>query len=464
MTEALFPPAAAAARHDLVVVDTAPTGHTLRLLALPGLALEWVRALLTTLLKYRQVLGLGALAKDVVELSRGLRQLQALLTDPRQARVVVVTRPAALPRLETLRLLRRLESLGLTVSALVVNALAPPGVEGGARPDRGARSAASCHATPATAGAASPRTARRAAAARGLGAPRLGADLDPGRLVTRARRQASPQPRRRTAPRPSATYVYCVTRSARRPALGKVPAGLPDTGRPRALAVGQGLWLIVADAPLPRYGETELARIVRDLDAVSRCAVAHSAVVAHCARRAPVLPLRLLTLFSSDERALARVRGRRARHHAAARPRGGPGGVGRPGAARAPEAGPRPGARGRPRGRRRPPVSALAPASSSSVAGRARRRAVSPRGAKAAAARALSRARRACRRGPPAPARVGGRPARADPRRGLPRARGARRAASGRPCGPRRAQAAGQRPPVRLTGPWPPYSFVAGRL
>ena len=130
VTEALFPPAAAAARHDLVVVDTAPTGHTLRLLALPGLALEWVRALLATLLKYRQVLGLGALAKDLLELSRGLRQLQALLTDPRQARVVVVTRPAALPRLETVRLLRRLEALGLTVSALVVNALAPPGVHG----------------------------------------------------------------------------------------------------------------------------------------------------------------------------------------------------------------------------------------------------------------------------------------------------------------------------------------------
>jgi arsenite/tail-anchored protein-transporting ATPase len=130
VTEALFPPASAAAPHDLVVVDTAPTGHTLRLLALPGLALEWVRALLTTLLKYRQVLGLGALAEDLVELSRGLRQLQALLADPRQARVVVVTRPAALPRLETLRLLRRLESLRLTVSALVVNALAPPGVDG----------------------------------------------------------------------------------------------------------------------------------------------------------------------------------------------------------------------------------------------------------------------------------------------------------------------------------------------
>ena len=128
VTEALFPPGAAAPRHDLVVVDTAPTGHTLRLLALPGVALEWVRALLATLLKYRQILGLGVLASDLVVLSRGLRQLRTLLADPRQARVVVVTRAAALPRQETIRLLRHLDTLGLTVSALVVNALTPSGV------------------------------------------------------------------------------------------------------------------------------------------------------------------------------------------------------------------------------------------------------------------------------------------------------------------------------------------------
>jgi arsenite-transporting ATPase len=126
VTEALFPPGAAPPRHDLLVVDTAPTGHTLRLLALPGLALEWVRALLATLLKYRQVLALGALATDLVELSRGLRQLERLLGDARRARAVVVTRAAALPRLETIRLLGRLDRLGLTVSAVVVNALTPP--------------------------------------------------------------------------------------------------------------------------------------------------------------------------------------------------------------------------------------------------------------------------------------------------------------------------------------------------
>src|SRR5207248_1333641 len=43
---------------DVVVVDTAPTGHALRLLELPGKALGWIHALLEILLKYRRVIGL----------------------------------------------------------------------------------------------------------------------------------------------------------------------------------------------------------------------------------------------------------------------------------------------------------------------------------------------------------------------------------------------------------------------
>jgi hypothetical protein len=100
-------------------------------------------------------------------------------------------------------------------------------------------------------------------------------------------------------------------RSVGAPDFRAAPAGLPGAGRPRALPAGGGLWVVVADAPLSRYGEAALARLVRDLDAVSRCAVAHSAVIAHCARRSPALPLRLLTLFSSDARVLGEVRRRR---------------------------------------------------------------------------------------------------------------------------------------------------------
>jgi arsenite/tail-anchored protein-transporting ATPase len=113
--------------YDLVVVDTAPTGHALRLLAMPAGALEWVHALLAILLKYRAVLGLGDLASDLLEVARELRELSAVLRDATRTRVVAVSRPSALPRLETLRLLKGLRQLGISVGGLVVNAVTPPG-------------------------------------------------------------------------------------------------------------------------------------------------------------------------------------------------------------------------------------------------------------------------------------------------------------------------------------------------
>jgi arsenite-transporting ATPase len=126
MLDLLAPPAGRPTAYDVVVLDLAPTGHALRLLAMPEAALEWVRALLAVLLKYRAVVGLGDLAADLVETARGLRTLGALLRDPRRTRAVVVTRPAELPRLETARLLQGLRRLEIRLAALIVNAVTAP--------------------------------------------------------------------------------------------------------------------------------------------------------------------------------------------------------------------------------------------------------------------------------------------------------------------------------------------------
>ena len=121
---------------DAVVVDTAPTGHTLRLLRMPATALEWVRALLAIALKYRAVIGLGDFAAELVEVSRDLRRLDEVLRDAALTRFVPVTRPAELPRRETTRLLKALGPLGIAAPALVVNAVTPDA--------RGGRTCADC--------------------------------------------------------------------------------------------------------------------------------------------------------------------------------------------------------------------------------------------------------------------------------------------------------------------------------
>src|SRR2546426_628993 len=114
-------------RYPVVVADTAPTGHALRLLELVGKAREWVQVLLQIQLKYRRVTGLGELARDLTGTARELRELQQLLVDPGRARFVAVTRAAALPRQETARLLSALRRLRIATPALLVNALIPPG-------------------------------------------------------------------------------------------------------------------------------------------------------------------------------------------------------------------------------------------------------------------------------------------------------------------------------------------------
>ncbi|HZV02806.1 MAG TPA: ArsA family ATPase [Planctomycetota bacterium] len=124
VVEALLPEAGPPS-HDLLIMDTAPTGHALRLLAMPESAQEWVKTLLQVLLKYREVTGLGRLAEDLIELSRSLRNLRALLADPEKTRFVPVTRPASVPREGTRRLLAALDGLGIAAPTVIVNAVTP---------------------------------------------------------------------------------------------------------------------------------------------------------------------------------------------------------------------------------------------------------------------------------------------------------------------------------------------------
>ena len=108
---------------DLIVMDTAPSGHALRLLEMPALAQDWARALMSILLKYQPVAGMGELGAVLLRMSQGLGRLKALLADPRRTSFVAVTRAAALPREETHRLVSRLTMMDVHVPLILVNAV-----------------------------------------------------------------------------------------------------------------------------------------------------------------------------------------------------------------------------------------------------------------------------------------------------------------------------------------------------
>ena len=120
---------------DRIVFDTAPTGHTLRLLAFP----EFLDNLLSKLIALKSRLG-GAIAllggllggvdpaakldQAVVRLERWrdrVAELQRLLTDPDVTDFVVVGIPSRLSVAECARLLSALAEQGVSVNHLVVN-------------------------------------------------------------------------------------------------------------------------------------------------------------------------------------------------------------------------------------------------------------------------------------------------------------------------------------------------------
>jgi arsenite/tail-anchored protein-transporting ATPase len=125
LTAALDESGPAGERADLVVVDTAPTGHALKLLALPDAVLAWLHTFLRILRRDQLAGRMPALTEELLALSRQVRRLLELMRDARRTAVAVVARPAALPVLETERLGAALRRLRIPVAALIANALTP---------------------------------------------------------------------------------------------------------------------------------------------------------------------------------------------------------------------------------------------------------------------------------------------------------------------------------------------------
>ncbi|MDQ3951276.1 MAG: ArsA family ATPase, partial [Gemmatimonadota bacterium] len=108
-------------RFARVIVDPAPTGHLLRLLQMPALALEWSHRLMRLMLKYRDVAGLGESAEELLSFARRTRRVGELLRDPGQSGLIVVSLDEPLVRGETARLVAATRGEGVDVRGVVWN-------------------------------------------------------------------------------------------------------------------------------------------------------------------------------------------------------------------------------------------------------------------------------------------------------------------------------------------------------
>src|ERR1041385_5826718 len=112
-------------RYHTIVLDTAPTGHLIRFLELPQVALSWIRTFMKLLLKYKDVMRANQVAEELVALSKSIKKVLALLTDADRCEFVGVAIPERMSLEETLDLAKSLEKLNVPLRKLLINGVVP---------------------------------------------------------------------------------------------------------------------------------------------------------------------------------------------------------------------------------------------------------------------------------------------------------------------------------------------------
>lgn len=105
------------------------------------------------------------------------------------------------------------------------------------------------------------------------------------------------------------TWLHGVVRDAGAEVLA---ATVGMAGTPVRAVRAAGLAAVVSTVPLTEYGEEALRRNLEDLAWLERAARAHHAVVAALAQAGPVVPARLATVHHGDDRVAALLATRRA--------------------------------------------------------------------------------------------------------------------------------------------------------
>jgi arsenite-transporting ATPase len=126
-------------QYDLLVFDTAPTGHTLRLLSLPELMGAWIDGLVTrrqqvnqmTTLWRNMTVGGGPeepsdpILRTLQERRRKFSNMRHVLLDKRRTAFIFVLNPERLPILETRKAAELLDHHQIPVGGLIINRVLP---------------------------------------------------------------------------------------------------------------------------------------------------------------------------------------------------------------------------------------------------------------------------------------------------------------------------------------------------
>ncbi len=118
--------------YGLYIVDTAPTGHTLRLLALPELLDDWIKFLASLRWKYHAMVRqfsreerVENADKFLLEMKKTVKKVRELLQDEKRTEFIVVTIAESMGVLETEDLIKDLEKSHIPTNHIIINNIFP---------------------------------------------------------------------------------------------------------------------------------------------------------------------------------------------------------------------------------------------------------------------------------------------------------------------------------------------------
>ncbi|MFA8436674.1 MAG: ArsA family ATPase [Marinifilaceae bacterium] len=115
-------------RFDKYIVDTAPTGHAMRLITSPHLLNNWIKTAAKMRWKYRYMVDSfsGSYSPDetddlLLKLKRTVTGVEKLLRDPQKSQFIPVCIPESMSVMETNRMIAELGKYNIPIKQLVVN-------------------------------------------------------------------------------------------------------------------------------------------------------------------------------------------------------------------------------------------------------------------------------------------------------------------------------------------------------
>ena len=119
-------------KFDKYIVDTAPTGHALRLLTFPEILDDWIKVMAKMRWKYRYMLTsfAGRYKPDsaddfLMSMKKTVKKIEGLLRGQSRCEFIVVTLPEDMAIKETERMIKSLDQYGMKVKQMVINHVIP---------------------------------------------------------------------------------------------------------------------------------------------------------------------------------------------------------------------------------------------------------------------------------------------------------------------------------------------------